>query len=187
MSLLRQVLDSEPLDDSLGAVALGDSHDVDLLVLVDDRVDGHFLFEQAGGEVHLLGHIATVDLDLQDVVLLLPEVEFVHLGGGDHSYYGGVLPDTVEFHFDGLVLLVLVFLGVLAESLLFALHPVLVEPPHSVLVQLLAPDSSECSKSSRSVNIADHSDHSHRRGFDDSHCFHHLLFVVSGTLPVHLS
>jgi len=79
------------------------------------------------------------------------------------------------------------FLAVLAESLLLALHPVLVEPSQSVFVQLLTPYSGQCPKASRSVNIAHHSHYSHRGCFNDGHSLHYFLLVVSTALSVYFS
>lgn len=94
-----------------------------------------FLFEQPSREVHLLRDIASVDLDLNDVVFLLPEVELVHLGGGDDSDHSGVLFDTFQIYSR------VVLLGIFGEGFFLGLHPVFVEPSQSVLVQLLAPHS----------------------------------------------
>lgn len=48
----------------LEAVTLGDTADVDHLVLLEHRLDGHLLLEELHGVVNLVGNLATVDLDL---------------------------------------------------------------------------------------------------------------------------
>lgn len=181
------MLNTVSLDNTLGSFSLGDSHDVHVLILLEDTVDGDFLFEKTGGEINLLGDISSVDLDFHDVVLLLSEVQLVHLGGGNHSNNGGVLSDSVEFDIDGFVLFVLMLLGVFGESFLLAAHPVLVESSKSVLVQLLGPDSGQSSKSSGSINVPDDSYHSHGGSFDDSHSLNDFLLVQLGSCSVNFS
>jgi len=187
MGLLREMLDSISLHNSLGSFSLGDSHDVHVLILLEDAVHSDFLFEESSGKVNLIGSAASIDLDFQDVVLLLPLIQLVHLGSGNDSDYSGVLLDPLEFDFNRLVLLVVMLLGVLREGLLLAVHPVLVEPPKSVLIQLLSPDSSECPQSSRSVNIAHYSYYSHRRSLNNSHCLHYFLLMLLGSRSVYFS
>jgi len=85
MGLLLQVSDSESLDDSGNSLTSGDSDDIDLLVLLEDLINLDLLFEELVGKINLLGNISSVNLDLNDVVLLLSEVELVHLGVGDDS------------------------------------------------------------------------------------------------------
>ena len=98
MGLLLQVLDTESLDGSAHSLTFGDSDDIDLLVLLEDLVDLDFLFKEFVAEVNLLGDSSTVDLDFKDVVLLLSQVEFVHLGVADGSDDGCVFLDSVELH-----------------------------------------------------------------------------------------
>jgi len=85
MGLLLQVLNTVSLDDSGGSVTSGDTDNVDHFVLVEDGISSDFLFEKAVGEVDFLGGVSSVNLDFDDVVLLLSEVEELHLGGGNNS------------------------------------------------------------------------------------------------------
>jgi hypothetical protein len=68
------------------------------------------------------------------MVLLLSKVQFVHLGGNDNSNNGGILFKSVDFNFNRLVLLVIMFLRVLGESFLLRFHPVLVESSQGILI-----------------------------------------------------
>jgi hypothetical protein len=121
------------------------------------------------------------------VVLLLPEIQLIHLSSSNDSHHSGILLDSIDFHFNRLVLLVIMLLSILGESLLLAVHPVLVESSQSVFIQLLSPNSSQCSQPSRSVNISDYSDYSHRGSFNDSHSFDHFLLMELGSSSVHFS
>lgn len=187
MGLLGEMLNTVSLDDTGSSMTLGDTADIDHLILVDDSIDGDLLLEESSGEVNLLGDIASINLNFENVVLLLPKVELVHLGGGDDSNDGSILPDTVKFHFDRLVGLIFMLLGVLAEGLLLGLHPVLVEPSEGTLIELLAPDSGHGPKTTGGVNITNNTHNSHGGSLNDRYSLDHLLFIVPGTLTVNLS
>lgn len=87
-----------------------------MFVLFEDLVDSDFLFEEIVGELDLLLNSSSIDLDFKDVVLLLSEVEFAHLGVDDNSNDGAVLLDSVKLSLDVLGVLS-DLLGVLGESL----------------------------------------------------------------------
>lgn len=61
------------------AAHLGDGNSVDHLVGVEHAVHSHGLLKQLGGEVHLVSHVAAVDLDLNQVSLLLAQAQLAHL------------------------------------------------------------------------------------------------------------
>lgn len=106
------MLNAPSLDDSLESVSLGDSDNVDHLVGVENGINLHFLFKQVVAEINLLLYASSVDLNLEDVVLLLSHIgEQLHLGGTDGSHNGTVFSNSVERNFDGIFLL-FVFLGV---------------------------------------------------------------------------
>lgn len=88
VGLLLEMPDSEPLHDTSESFTLGDTDNVDVLVLAEDLVDADLLLEESIAEVDLFSDVlATVDLDFEDVVLLLPEVlEELELGVGNHSH-----------------------------------------------------------------------------------------------------
>lgn len=95
------------LHDTSETFTLGDTDDVEELVLLEDGVNSDLLLEERVDKVDLVsGGLSTVDLDLEDVVLLLAEVlHEVVLGVDDGSHDGAVLSDSVELDFN--------FLGVL--------------------------------------------------------------------------
>lgn len=70
---------------TLVAMTLGDTNDVDHLVLAEHIVDGNSLFQFLPGPVHLLGDGATVQLDLHQVGLLLPQGQQAHLKRGGEA------------------------------------------------------------------------------------------------------
>ena len=72
VSLPGQLLGTPPGGDALETVALGDANNVNHLVLGEHSGDGNLLLEMVPGEVNLVRHGATVELNLHDVRLLLP-------------------------------------------------------------------------------------------------------------------
>lgn len=78
-------------------------------------------------------------------------------------------------------------LGIFGESLLLAVHPVLVESSQSVLIQLLSPNSGQGSQSSRSVNVTNHSDHSHGGSLNNGDSFDDFLLVDLESSSVNFS
>jgi len=69
--------DTPPGGDALISLTLGDTNDVDVLVLGEDVVDGDLLLEEGLGEVDLSGDISSVDLDLADVAFLILKLSFL--------------------------------------------------------------------------------------------------------------
>lgn len=144
--------------DTLETVTLGDGDDIDHLVLLEDAVDLDGLLEQVAGEVNLVGNGTTVDLDLHEVGLLLLDGGLADLGVGEHTDDSAVLLDALELTGDGSAAVVGVLLGVLGESLLLALIPVLVEAALDLVAQVLGPDSSERAETTGSLNVSDNTD-----------------------------
>ena len=144
--------------DALETVTLGDGDDIDHLVLLEDGVDLDGLLEQVAGEVNLVGNGTTVDLDLHEVGLLLLDGGLADLGVGEDTDDSAVLLDALELAGDGSTVLLGVLLGVLGESLLLALVPVLVEAALDLVAQVLSPDSSERAETTGSLNVSDNTD-----------------------------
>ena len=143
VSFARKLLGAPSGGDTLETVTLGDGNAVDHLVLLEDGVDLDRLLEEAVAELDLVCDGATVDLDLHKVGLLLLERGLGDLGVGEHTDDGAVLLDALEVAGDVLAALLCVLLGVLGESLLLALVPVLVKSALELVRKVLSPDSGQ--------------------------------------------
>lgn len=187
MGLLLQVSNSESLDDSGDSLTSGDSDNVDHLVLLEDLINLDLLLEKSVGEIDLLGNSSSVDLNFDDVVLLLSEVELVHLGVGDNSDDGTVLLDSFEWDLDVLGGILGNSLLVLGEGLSLGGLPVLVESSQGVFVQLVGPDGGQGSESSWGFDVSDDSDNDDGWGFDDGDGFDDFLLVQLGAWLINIS
>lgn len=179
--LARKLLGTPAGSDTGETVTLGDSNAVDHLILLEDGVDLDGLLEEAVGELDLGGDIATVDLDLHQVGLLLLERSLADLGVGEDTDNGAVLLHALELTGDGSALGLGVLLGVLGESLLLRAVPVLVEATLDLVGQMLSPDGGERAETAGSLNITDNTDGDHRRRLDDGDGLNDLLLVHLGT------
>ena len=56
--------------------------------------------------------------------------------------------------------------------------PALVKPSSAFLIQVLSKDGLQRSKATRSLHVTNHSNHHHRRGLDNRHCFNNFMFVT---------
>jgi len=81
------VSNTESLDDSSNSLTLGNSNNIDHLVLLENLINFDFLLEEVIGKVNLISNISSINLDFNDVVFLLSEVKFVHLSVGNNSDY----------------------------------------------------------------------------------------------------
>lgn len=186
MGLLLKMFHTVPLHDTGYSLTLGDSNDINLFVLVEHLVDRDLLLQQVLGVVHLLLNRTSIDLDLEDVVLLLPEVQLVELSVRNDTYDGTILLYTSELDLQVLGVL-RVLLLVLREGLLLGIQPVLVEPPERVLAQFVGPHGGQRSQSSGCLDVA-HDTHNHEgRSLDDGDSFDSFLLVQLGTWSIHLT
>jgi len=169
VSLSVESGDTESLDHTLGSLTLGHTNSVNALVVSKDFTDGDLLLELAVGPVDLLGDVASVNLDLHDVSLVLSEVELADLGGDEDTHDGAVLLDSLEVSLDGSLGLVVLLeaLSVLGEGLLLGVHPVLVESALDILVELGSPDGGEGTETAGSLNVTDETDNLDGRALDD--------------------
>jgi hypothetical protein len=147
------------------SLTLGDTDNVEHFVLLEDLADSDFLFELGLGEIDFFSDVlASVDLDFEDVGLLLSEVEVIELGVGDDSDdlarklaetppQVPVFLDSIQLSGDGLFIFPL--LGVLGESLLLGVNPVLVESSLEFSGQVLSPDGGQSSETSGGFNVSD--------------------------------
>lgn len=148
-----KLLGSPSAGDTLETLTLGDSNDIDHLILLEDGADLNWLLEQTVGEVNLVGNATAVDLDLHQVGLLLLERGLADLGVGEDTDDSAVLLDALELAGDGGTVVLRVLLGVLGEGLLLASVPVLVESALDLVAQVLSPDSCERSETTRSLDV----------------------------------
>lgn len=122
--LAGQLLRVPTRGDTLVTLALGDADDVDHLVLGKHILNGDRLLEVRASPVHLLGHGATVQLDLHNVSLLLALAHAADLGVHDHAHHRAVLLDALQVESDlALARRLGPLLRGLGESLLLGLVP----------------------------------------------------------------
>lgn len=129
MSFSGKLLGTPSSGDTLVTVTLGDSDDIDDLVLLEDGRDLNLLLEVGSCEFDLVGDGSTVDLDLHEVSLLLLETGLGKLGVAEDSDDGTVLLDSLHLSADGLAVVLTELLGVSGEGLLLGSIPVSVESP----------------------------------------------------------
>lgn len=187
VSLPRKLASTPTGSDTLETVTLGDTNDVNVLVLLEHGRDGDFLLKVAVGPVDLVFDGATVQLDLHDMGLLLADAQLSDLSVGDDSDDGGVLLQLLQTSLDVLGLTSLVLLGVLGEGFLLALGPVLVEAALDVVAQVLSPDGGDGAETARSLGVAGNTDNHHRRSLDDGDSLEDFLLVELGAWAVQVT
>mmetsp|Transcript_11480 Transcript_11480/g.29051 ORF Transcript_11480/g.29051 Transcript_11480/m.29051 type:complete len:266 (+) Transcript_11480:1804-2601(+) len=173
--------DTPTSGNSLVTVTLGDSDDINVLVLVKDGIDSDFLFEESLGKVNLGGSVSSVDLDLHNVGLLQSKIELLDLGVGDNTNDGAELLDALELGINVLASVLGVLFGVLGKGLLLGAVPVLVHTTLELFVQMLGKDGSEGTKSLGGLDVSNNTDDDHGRGFDDGNGVNDLALVHEGT------
>lgn len=161
VGLARQLLGAPTGSDTVVTVTLGDSDNVDHLVLLENGVDGEGLLEETVTELDLVGNGATVDLDLHKVGLLLLEGGLADLGVGENADDGAVLLHALELTGDGSTVGLGVLLGVLGKGLLLALVPVLVESAADFVAQVLSPDGGEGSQATGGFDVTNQTNNDH--------------------------
>lgn len=186
VGLSWQLLGTPSVGDTLETVTLGDGNDIDHLVLLENRVDGDGLLKVLLGPVDLVLDGTTVDLDLSEVGLLLGQWGLLDLGVDQSSDDGGVLGDSGQLTVDLLTVL-RVLGGVLGESLLLGLVPVLVESSSDFLRKVLSPDGGQRSQASWGLDVTDKSDNNQRWGVDDGGSLDNLTLVHLRTWSVQVS
>lgn len=179
--LARKLLGTPTGGDTVETVTLGNGNDVNHLVLLEDAGDVDGLLEELLAERDLVGDGATVDLDLHKVGLLLLEGGLSDLGVGQDTDDSAVLLDALELAGDGGTVVLGVLLGVLGESLLLALVPVLVESALDLVAQMLGPDGGEGSQASGSLDVANQTNNDHLKDVSHRHIAKRAaLFVQVG-------
>lgn len=178
VGLARKLLGTPTGSDTVETVTLGDGDDVNHLVLLEDagNIDG--LLEELLTERDLVGDAATVDLDLHKVGLLLLERGLSDLGVGEDTDDGAVLLDTLKLAGDGSTVVLGVLLGVLGESLLLGLVPVLVESALDLVAQMLGPNGGEGSQASGGLDVANQTNNDHLKDVSHRHIAKRAALLV---------
>jgi len=151
--LSRKLLGSPSAGDTGETVTLGNSDNINHLILLEDRADLNWLLKETVTESNLVSNATTVDLDLHQVSLLLLEWGLADLGVGDNTDDSAVLLDALKLTSDRRAGVLRVLLGVLGEGLLLALVPVLVESALDLIGKMLSPDGGKGTESAGSLDI----------------------------------
>jgi len=188
VGLSGQLLGVPTAGHSLKSFALGDSNAVNHLVFSKDRADWHGLLEVLAGPFDLLGNSSSVQLDFHDVRLLLTLTQQLHLSVCENANHGAVLlhPGKVllnVFLAGGISPL----LGVLGESLLVGLVPVLVEATAAIFAKVLSPDGLEHAETLWSFDVPNGSNDNHRWCLQDGNSLYHFFLIHLGTGLVHFA
>jgi len=181
MGLTGKTGDSPTVGDTLVTLTLGNSKNINVVILGKDRVDSDLLLKETLGECNLGSSIgSSVDLDLHNVSLLETKVELLHLSVCNDTHDGAELGDAVE-----LMLNVLGPIGVLSsvlgEGLFLGLVPVLVTATLELLGKMLGKDGRKGAKASGGLDVSDHSDDHHGGSLEDGDGIDYLALVHEGT------
>ncbi len=99
MGLLLQMLNTISLHDTASSLSSSHTKYINGFVLLENLVDSYFFFEQLSCEFHLLFNGSTIDLNFKNMVLLLSEVQFIHVGMDNSSDDCAILDDSLELEF----------------------------------------------------------------------------------------
>ena len=118
-------------------------------------------------------------LDLHQMRLLLVKGQLLDLSVSQDADHAAVLLQLLQLSLN-LLLAISVLLGILGESLLLGLGPVLVEAALDRVVQVLRPHGVERAQAARGLDVANNADHDHRRGLDNCDGLAGLFLVQLG-------
>lgn len=138
--LPRQLFGAPSACDTSETVTLGDGNAVNHLILLEDGVNLDWLLEHAVTELDFVCDTTSVDLNLHEVCLLLLERRLADLRVGEDTDDGAVFANALELTCDRGTFVLGVLLGVLCESLLLRLVPVLVESSLELVAEMFSPD-----------------------------------------------
>jgi len=177
MSLTVKTRASESLDRSNHTLTTGNANGVNNFIHVENVTDLDLLLELVVSEVDLLSNGSSVNLDLEDVGLALTEAKLTDLGGRKNTHDSAVFLDASHIAMDRVLVfsIKLVLLGVLGESLLLGVHPVLVHAALDSLVEVGGPDGGECAEATGGLNVADKTNNLHWWAFKDGTGVHDIL------------
>lgn len=149
---------------------------IDLLVLLENGIDGNLLFEKLVSEINLLLDSSSVDLNLHEVSLLLREDSLFDLRVSEDSNNGASDFKGLEGLGNGVLLLGNI-LSVLGESFSLGSVPGSIESSLDRVAQVRCPGGSNLLESLRSLLVSNNSDNDHRGSFDDSNSLDDFLLV----------
>ncbi len=180
VSLTGKTSDTPTAHDTVNTVTLGDTDEVNHLILREDGINGDLLLEEGLSEVNLLSNGTTVDLDLHQVSLLL-EAGLLNLGVSEDTDNRAELADTLELALDELTVILLVVGGVLLESLTLGAVPVLVEAALEVVGLVVSPDSGEGTETAGGLGVTNNTANNHSGSLDDGDGLDGLLLIKTRT------
>merc|ERR1740123_1903282 len=183
--------DTPASDNALHTLALGHTDAIDHLILRETICDLHSLLEKPPHKINLLRDRASVDLDLLDVGLLLPDLQLGDLSVANRPHHVAILLDAIELCFHGLSPFCFArfapALLILGEGLLLRLVPVFVEPPLALLAQVACPSARQGTHPPRCLDVPHKAHNHHGRSLQDRHWLADLLLVQLGARLVDLS
>lgn len=183
VSLSGELLSTPSVGNTLKTVTLGDSDDINDLVLFENSRDIDSLLKVFLGPFNLVGDGTTVELDFSEVSLLLNKRSLTNLGVDEDTNNRSVLLNSGKFGLDFRGTLS-ILLGVLGESLLLAAVPVLVESSLDFIRKMFSPDSGEGSETTRSLNVTNNTNNNKRRSVNNCNSLNNLTLVVLGTTSI---
>jgi hypothetical protein len=166
VGLSWELLGSPTVGNTLETVTLGDSNNINVLVLFKDGGDINGLLKEAMSVFDLVSDGSTVQLDLHQVGLLLAQTSLADLSVGKNADNSAVFADALELTSSRLATVLSVLLGVAGEGLLLRSVPVLVEPSLELFRKMRSPDSGEGTEATRSLNV------SHNANNNDGGCLY---------------
>jgi len=178
MGLTGKAGNTPTLDDTLDTVTLGDGNGINLLIGLENGVNGNLLLKKLVTEINLVRDATTVDLDLDQLGLLLAPVKLANLGVGENTNDRAVLLELSKL---GLNLLAIVLLSVVLEGGLLRLVPVLVELALEVIRKMLGPNRVEGTETTGGLDVANDTDNNHSGALDDGNGLAGLLLVELGS------
>ena len=172
-----ELLSSPTVGNTLETVTLGDSNDVDVLVLFEDGGDFNGLLEESMSIGDLVRYGSAVKLDLHEVGLLLTQTSFADLSVGENADNSAVFADALQFTISRLATVLSVLLGIAGESLLLRSVPVLVKPSLELFAEVRSPDGGEGSEATRGLNVSNDADNKEWGRLHDGDGLNNLTFI----------
>lgn len=167
VSLARKFLGAPTVGNTLETMTLGDSDNVDDLILLEHGVDVDRLLKEAVCKLDLVSDGATVDLNFHEVGFLLAKAGLADLGVCKDTDDGAVFADALELASSGLSTILCMFLCVAGECLFLGTVPVLVEATLDLVGEVRRPDSGESAETTGSLDVANDTDDDQRWCLDD--------------------